>query len=377
MPLTPSVKLHPDSSYLITGGVGGIGKSIAEWLLNKGARSLILMSRNATTESSAAPFVQKLETAYPGCKIHLMSCDISESSELAVTLKKCSRELPPISGVIQAAMVLQDSIIENMNVEDFNAAIRPKVRGTWNLHQHLGKNLDLFIMLSSLAGVIGNPSQSNYTAGGAFQDALATYRVGKGLPAVSLDIGAVRNVGYVASNKSIHERLERMGYRLLDESEILSAIESAILYPCPQIVFGMNTGESEGHDSILGADARFGALRYSKPVNDNSNSTKPTSTSEILSHQLSCVSSLEEASGIILQTLVKKLVDIFMIPAEEVIESKSMADFGVDSLIAVELRNMLTVQAGAEVSIFDIMQSTSLTALARTIASASAHVKVV
>lgn len=376
MPLTPSLNLHPDRSYLITGGVGGIGKSIAEWLLKNGARSLILISRNATTGSSAASFVQNLESAYSGCKIHLMACDIAEPSELAFALEKCSKELPPISGVIQAAMVLRDSIIEKMNAQDFNAAIRPKIQGTWNLHEHLGQKLDFFIMLSSLAGIIGNPSQSNYTAGGAFQDALAVYRVGKGLPAVSLDIGAVRNVGYVASNKSIHERLERMGYRLLDESVILSAIESAILYPCPQIVFGINTGESERHDSILGADARFGALRYIKPLNVGSNSTKSASASEVLSNRLSCVSSLEEASGIILQALVRKLVDIFMIPAEEVIEFKSMADFGVDSLIAVELRNMLTVQAGAEVSIFDIMQSTSLTALARTIASASAYVNV-
>ncbi|CAG8935901.1 unnamed protein product [Penicillium salamii] len=371
-PLKTSVKLRPDASYLITGGAGGIGKAVAEWLLAHGARSLILMSRSVT--SGAASFTKDLEDTHPGSKIHLVGCDISNSSELALAISKCIADLPPICGVIQAAMVLRDSIIENMSFDDYNAALLPKVQGSWNLHQHLGKDLDFFIMLSSLAGVIGNPSQSNYTAGGAFQDALARYRVGKGLPGVSLDIGAVKNVGYVASNKSVFERLERQGYRLLEIHEILSAIESAILHPSHQIVVGINTGDApEPHDSILSGDARFDALRYIRPANSSTNTRKSGPVSEGLSHQLSCVSSVKEASTVVLQALVKRLVDIFMIPVEEVIESRSMADFGVDSLVAVELRNMLAVQAGAEISIFDIMQSPSLAALAHTVAASSKY----
>ncbi|KAJ5357821.1 hypothetical protein N7541_004979 [Penicillium brevicompactum] len=341
-PIKPTARLRPDATYLITGGVGGIGRSVATWLLAHGARSLILMSRSATSGATTKSFARDLEDASP-----------------------------PIRGVIQAAMVLRDSIIENMGLDDYNAAILPKVQGSWNLHHHLGKDLDFFIMLSSLAGVIGNPSQSNYTAGGAFQDALARYRVSQGLPGVSLDIGAVKNVGYVASNRSVHDRLERSGYRLLEESEILSAIESAIIYPCPQIVVGINTGRG-GDDTIL-SDARFDALRYIKAANSN-NATKPSSSPHALSHQLTSVSSTEEASRVVLQALAERLVEIFLIPIEEVIDSKSMADFGVDSLVAVELRNMLAVQAGAEISIFDIMQSPSLVALAHTVAAASTFV---
>lgn len=366
------MKLRPDASYLITGGAGGIGKAVAEWLLAHGARSLILMSRSVTT--GAASFTKDLEDTHPGSKIHLVGCDISNSAELTLAIDKCIEDLPPICGVIQAAMVLRDSIIENMSFDDYNAALLPKVQGSWNLHQHLGKDLDFFIMLSSLAGVIGNPSQSNYTAGGAFQDALARYRVGKGLPGVSLDIGAVKNVGYVASNKSVFERLERQGYRLLEIHEILSAIESAILHPSHQIVVGINTGDApESHDSILSGDARFDALRYIRPANSSTNTRKSGPVSEGLSHQLSRVSSVKEAAIVVLQALVKRLVDIFMIPVEEVIESKSMADFGVDSLVAVELRNMLAVQAGAEISIFDIMQSPSLAVLAHTVAVSSKY----
>lgn len=334
------------------------------------------MSRSVAGPRTAS-FVTELEKWHPGSKIRSVGCDISKESDLILALDDCVKDLPPIRGVVQAAMVLKDHILENMSIDDYNAATFPKVQGTWNLHQHLNSDLEFFIMLSSLAGVIGNPSQSNYTAGGAFQDALAIYRVGKGLPGVSLDIGAVKNVGYVASNKSIHDRLERTGYRLLGENEILSALESAILYPCPQIMVGINTTGSERHDTILGGDARFDALRYMKPANIDNNTSKPITHHENLAGQLSCVSSLEEASGFVLQVLVNKLVDIFMIPMEEVVDdSKSMADFGVDSLVAVELRNMLAVQAGAEISIFDIMQSSSLAVLSHTVASASIYVDV-
>lgn len=334
------------------------------------------MSRSATSAAITGSFASDLEAAYPGSKVHLVGCDISQMSELSLALDQCLLDIPPIRGVIQAAMVLRDSIIENMSLDDFNAAILPKVQGTWNLHNYLGEDMDFFIMLSSLAGVIGNPSQSNYTAGGAFQDALARYRVSQGLPGVSLDIGAVKNVGYVASNKSVHDRLERSGYRLLEESEILSAIESAILDPSPQIVVGINTGDgSERHDTIIGADARFDALRYIKPANRNTIS-KPSPASHGLSNQLTSASSVEEASRVVLQALTRRLVEIFLIPIEEVIDSKSMADFGVDSLVAVELRNMLAVQAGAEISIFDIMQSPSLVCLAHTVAAASTFVAI-
>lgn len=349
--------------------------SVAEWLLAHGAKCLILMSRNAAGASTALSG-SELENSYPSSRVKYVGCDISKKSDLMLTLEDCAKELPPIRGVIQAAMVLQDSILDNMTIDDYNAAILPKVQGTWNLHQQLSGDLDFFIMLSSLAGVIGNASQSNYTAGGAYQDALAIYRAGKGLPGVSIDIGAVKNVGYVASNKAVYDRLERMGYKLLGVDEILSALESAIIYPCPQIMVGINTTESDRQDTLLGRDARFDALRYIKGANIDNNTSKPIENHESLVGQLSGATSLEEASGFVSQALVNKLVEIFMIPKEEVLDSKPMADFGVDSLVAVELRNMLAVQAGAEISIFDIMQSSSLAVLSHSVALASIYVDV-
>lgn len=373
----PSVRLRSDASYLIVGGVGGIGRSVARWILKHGAKNLVLLSRSAADGGKTAAFVAELEESYPGSRVRAIGCDISSETDLSLALQRCTSELPPIRGLVQAAMVLEDSILEHMTIGNYNAAIRPKVQGSLNLHHQLGSDLEFFIMLSSLAGVIGVASQSNYTAGGAFQDALARHRISTGLHGVALDIGAVKEVGYVAGNQSVYDRLARMGCRLLGEEEVLSAVESAILYPCPQVMVGINTGASlDGHDTMLARESRFDALRYRQFSNSGSNAPKANGGADNLADKLSSASSLDIAAELVVHALIKKLVAIFMIPEEEILVTKSMAAFGVDSLVAVELRNMLALQAGAEVSIFDIMQSPSLASLSSTVASTSAYVVV-
>ncbi|KAA8644992.1 uncharacterized protein ATNIH1004_009203 [Aspergillus tanneri] len=111
-------------------------------------------------------------------------------------LQQASVEMPPVRGVIQAAMVLKDSVIDNMTYSDFSAAVRPKVVGSLNLHNaFLTQHLDFFILLSSAAGIVGNSGQANYAAGCTFQDALARYRVRLGLPAHSIDLGMIQSAG--------------------------------------------------------------------------------------------------------------------------------------------------------------------------------------
>ncbi|KAK6853414.1 putative type I polyketide synthase [Apiospora arundinis] len=378
LPLPPSAALRPDSSYLIVGGVRGIGKSIAHWMLARGAKNLILLSRSAKIAGTTDSVVAELEAEHPGARIEVVGCDITDEADLSLALKHCADNLPLIRGVIQGAMVIDDSILEQMTVDQYNAAVSPKVQGTWNLHRHLEMDLDFFIMLSSLAGVIGYASSSNYTAGGTFQDALAKYRVARGLPGVSLDLGVVKSIGLVAAENSIHERMTRHGHLPLDEAQVLAAVESAILDPSPQVMVGFNTGPGPHWDgetgSPLAREARFSALRFRPSSGADESAGSAQKGSDTLAGRLLAAKSSEEADQIITEALMKKIGDIFMIPVEEVIASKSMAAFGVDSLVAVELRNMLALQAGSEVSIFDIMQSSSLMDLARTVASKSSHV---
>ena len=234
-------------------------------------------------------------------------------------------------------------------------------------------------MLSSLISIVGFASQRNYSAGGAFQDALAQHRVERGLPGVSMDLGIVKSVGYLAedgSEKTI-ESLQRHGFTALSEDDILAALDSAVMTPfAGQITLGINTGPtSHGAESPLARDMRFSGLKYRESGGDGAG--KPTNKAAggagDLGAQIAEAATLDDAVAAIVSGVAKKLMDIFMIAEDEITPAKSPADFGVDSLVAVELRNMLALKAGAELSIFDIMQSSSLTALAGAVAAKSSQ----
>lgn len=371
----PKVRLRPDASYLVVGGLGGIGRSIAQWMVDHGAKHLILLSRSGVTEKTAA-FISELEQS--GCAIRAISCDVADGSDLGDALVETTKDWPGIRGVIQGAMVLQDSVLEKMTISNWNAAIWPKVQGSWNLHhQLLHSDLDFFVMLSSLAGVVGYASQSNYAAGGSFQDALATHRVRQGLPGVAIDLGMVKSVGYVAETGGVSERMTKVGHVALTEEQVLAIIGSAILNPSAshaQLLAGLNTTAGTiWENSPLARDLRFADLPVASAI-DSTTTTKATRSDHLLAGKLTAASSLDEVESLIISEVAKKLADIFMLSEGDIVPNKGPADYGVDSLVAVEIRNMLAIQAGADISIFHIMQSPSLRALAKTVAEKSVYI---
>ncbi|KAL4803093.1 hypothetical protein BDV18DRAFT_163154 [Aspergillus unguis] len=377
LPERRSAQLRPDASYLLVGGAGGIGRSVAHWLVAHGARHLIVMSRNATNNPVASELVSELQPL--GCRVKLISCDASVSAHLATALESCSTDFPPIRGVIQGAMVLQDSIFERMTFDDYQAALNPKVKVSWNLHNQLSASeLDFFIFLSSMSGLYGYTTQSNYSAGNAYEDALAHWRVSQGLPAVALDLGPVKSVGYVADTASVAERMTKLGHYPVTEEHLLGALETSILSPYDkQVALGINQGPgphwNPENTLSLGRDARFWALQYQRNtqrVVAEGSSTANTS----LASQLAEAPTQQEAEKFIVAAIINKLADIFMIPAEHIDAAKHLSDYGLDSLGAVELRNMLALQAAADISIFSIMQSESISGLASEVTRKSTHV---
>lgn len=388
-----AARLRPDASYLLVGGTGGLGRSIAHWMIDRGAKNLILLSRSAGNAEKSGAFVAELREA--GCRIKAISCDISIAGHLAQALRTCEDQgLPPVRGVIQGAMVLQDSVLEHMTIDDWQTCVRPKVCGTRNLHVQFsgrpnpGSQLDFFVMLSSFSGILGIVSQANYAAGSAYQDALAHWRSACGLPGVSIDLGAVRGVGYVAETAGVADRMRMAGETLmLAEKAVQKALQVAIAHPIqhPQILLGLNTGPGpqwnpEGN-SQMARDARFVALRYREPRSTESGLRKDGSAdgqrqtqTQTLADRLSGAQSREDAAELLSHVIAAKLAVIFMLSADEIDLTQPPAQYGIDSLVAVELRNMLVLQAGAELSIFNIMQSVSLAALALDVASKSRYV---
>ena len=270
-----------------------------------------------------------------------------------------------------------------MSVDNHNAALAPKVQGSWNLHQYFASpdDLDFYIMLSSLIGVVGFASQSNYSAGGAFQDALARHRVEKGLPGVSIDLGIVKSVGYLAEDEASKtiDALQRHGFTSLSEADILAAINSAITTPyAGALALGLNTGPTTTTtNSALARDLRFACLAYQDTTNPTP-TTKPSPEGNSLASLLTTSPTLTEATTHIISAITRKLSDIFMLPEDEseaaAAAGRSLAEYGVDSLVAVELRNMLALKAGAEMSIFEIMQCGSVGELGRKVVGRSRFV---
>lgn len=256
-----------------------------------------------------------------------------------------------------------------MNVESYTKAVRPKIQGSWNLHYIFNHaDIDFFVMLSSLAGVAGTVSQANYAAGNTYEDALARYRVNNGLHGATIDLGVISNVGYLVNHQDQFERLHKQGFHVLDEEDVLATIESAISSsPRNQMLLG-----AHGTNLDESKDARFCSIPR-RPKNSAADSAVKTVSSD-LGAAMMAVTSVADAVDIVASALVQELAGIFMLDAAEISPSSSVVELGVDSLVAVELRNLLALRAGAQVSIFDIMQSTSLLELSEKVVMKSTFV---
>jgi len=253
-----------------------------------------------------------------------------------------------------------------MTLDGFQAVVAPKILGSRNLHRQF-PDVDFFVMFSSILGVTRSPGQANYTAGGAYQDSLARFRRARGLRAVCIDLSMVQSVGYVAGDHRISNRLSQNGITMLQEEEVHRILDHALLHPHnEQIVTGIKPRPSgaDGHDGGWLQDSRFDALR----CRESSHQATATSVEKgaKLRGLLSSEMSFGEASSSILGGLSKEIMNRF--GTEEVDVSKDITAHGVDSLVAVEIRNWLVAQTGVELSILDLIQSKSLTELAELVA---------
>jgi NAD(P)-dependent dehydrogenase (short-subunit alcohol dehydrogenase family) len=367
----PPVSLDKENAtYLICGGLGGIGRAVAEWMfIHKSAKNVVLASRNASSHPEAAKLIADAQAV--GCRLLVRDCDVSDESSLLQFLKQVAEAgLPPITGAITGAMVLDDTIMERMTFQQWSNAVRPKINGSRNLHKHL-PNLSFFIMLSSVVGVAGHMSQANYGAGNTFQDALARQRTANGKPAVSIDLGAVRSVGVVAEREAsgderLRARVENFGFDSVSIEAVLGLIEAGIRDPLrgsladSQVIVGPNF-HLFATESALRNDRRFGTLRIASPVGPNNAAASDSkSTTAAFIQAFAAAPGIDTASKLLVNALGAKLSDIFNIPLSDIDPELPLSQFGVDSLVGVELRNWISSTVKAKVSVFEILQSASL-----------------
>nr|QEG79217.1 polyketide synthase 8407 [Alternaria oxytropis] len=375
---------HPDASYLVAGAFGGIGQSIARWMVQCGANHLILPSRSPVdgTGSDRDRFVQELKAQ--GAAVHAPVCDIADHDQLKKVLASFNG-LPTIKGCIQAAMVMRDSSFTRMTIEKWHESLAPKVDGSWNLHQLLPSDLDFFVMLSSSTGIMGSFGQSNYTVGNTYQDALAAHRTRHGQRAHTLALSMVTGVGYVAQNEQVQALLRVRG--MLEEVS-MDDIYKLLRFCCdPDRVDASNVGSQFITPLTLPADLRamgiVAPLGSTRPIYHYldtlpSRFSPDTATAEAKNRpscKLAEATSLAQATDIVVEAIQAQLSSLLVVSKDDIDPQKAIYRYGVDSLVAVEMRNWFSKAIGADVSTVDIMSDISIWLLAVKVAGKSNFVK--
>jgi len=274
---------------------------------------------------------------------------------------------------------LQDSIFENIEYEGWSTSLRPKVQGSWNLHEQLPRDLDFFILFSSIAGVLGSQGQSNYAAGNTYQDELAKFRLAKGEKAISLNFPMLANYGFAVNYKEAARRFVHSRYVMeMWQPEVLALMEHYCDKRLPldpstsQIVMGLELPEdiiSRGIDPVGWMnEPMFSNLHQmgSSNAEDSGNSSARVKGPDLIT-QLQGAESLPEVAEIAANGIAAKVCRVLSLSQDAFDVAQPLHTYGVDSLIAVEMRNWFLQILKVDVAVFEILGGATAATLGRAV----------
>ena len=365
-PATPRLQLRENGSYFIAGGFKGLCGSLAVYLARNGAKNIVVISRGGYEDARSQKTIYDCNSL--GCNVDLIKGDITRIHDVRRAFKGASK---PVIGVIQGAMVLRDRMFTTMTPQEFREPISPKVDGTWNLHkvaQEQSQSLDFFTMLSSVSGLVGQLGQSNYAAGNVFLDAFATYRLQQGLPACAIDLGPIEDVGYLNDKDMLSRIFEARGWSPINEA-LLQRIFRASILQQTHVLNPESTGQLV--TAILPGKPpfeplhRFGALRLAA-VTAAAGDDSPANSNATMLAMLKNAAKFDVEHATLLAAAVELTNAVLMrsLGVSEPLEpSRPLANYGVDSLVVVELRNWVRTELAIEISALRIDESRTLTTL--------------
>ena len=339
IPVGPStedgVLFRPDASYLITGGAGGFGLELAEWMAAQGARHLVLMSRSGPREDSLAAF-KALRT--DGVNVIDARGDVTHHADVRRVIDEIRTQGPPLRGVIHGAMVLDDEFIVDLTPERFNKVLHPKMLGAWNLHTlTLELPLDHFISFSSFSTVIGAVKQSNYNAGNIFLDCLSHHRHSLGLPALTFNWGALSGAGFVERNEKTAQYLDKLGMKAFSMEETLSVFRRMLSFDAIQVAASRVDWASIGRLSPTVATANlYAPVARRDQDGEASGSVRP----RILG------APADDQARLVEEFIVEQVSGVFGTGASKIDRGTPLTNLGLDSLMAIELMNRIEGDLG-------------------------------
>ncbi|MCX4673505.1 type I polyketide synthase [Streptomyces sp. NBC_01381] len=222
-PGAPAAAVRQDATYLITGGLGGLGLETARLLCGAGARHVVLMGRTPP-DADATEAIAKLRSQ--GVTLEALTVDVADAGQLAQAVGRIGDDprFPPLAGVLHLAGVLDDGVLLLQSPERFARVMAPKTRGAWNLHTvTAGCPLDFFVLFSSVSSLFGTPGQANYAAANAFLDGLAAFRQAQGLPALAIQWGSWAESG-MSARAGMEAALERRGEGVIPKRDGLALL---------------------------------------------------------------------------------------------------------------------------------------------------------
>nr|VFK52874.1 MAG: NADPH:quinone reductase [Candidatus Kentron sp. TUN]VFK53429.1 MAG: NADPH:quinone reductase [Candidatus Kentron sp. TUN] len=347
----------PDATYLITGGFGGFGLEVARWMSALGVRNLVLVGRSGAATEEARRTVEELEKA--GTKVLAASVDIAQEPQVERLMGGIDATMPPLKGVMHAAAVLDDLPIAELDAERFSKVMAPKGIGAWHLHRYTRDiSLDFFVLFSSISAQIGNANQANYVAANVFLDALAHHRRASGLPATSIDWGAISEVGMAARDKETGEYLEGIGVKGITPTQATKAL-AYILYRQPVQISLMHAdwGKLGQFNPAFATSPRFAHLIPDEALFAEDSSDK------VLRRALQAMEP-EEREEKVITLLAGEISKTLRIPTDQVGLHHSLPNMGVDSLMAMELRTALQTQFGVTITMLELLKGNTITQMA-------------
>ena len=363
MATTKSRTFNPDASYLITGGLAGLGLLTAEWMVREGARYLVLTGRSEPSEQ-AWKTIHAIER--DGARVLVARGDVSDRSHLEQIFAKFGSALPPLAGIIHSAGVVDDGVLLHQDGERFRRVLAPKVAGSWHLHEFTKDlELDFFVLFSSAVSLLGSAGQANHSAACAFEDGLAHYRRALGLPALSINWGPWGEAG-AAMRGDVTQRSRLKGFQSIQPQQGFGIL-ARLLQQAPAQIGVMSVDWRQYSDSY--------SRRSTSALLSELNRQTSASPSKPQDKRESSQTVIQRLNGAPPTKRLGLLTDYVRAQATRVLgldlappidSNQPLNDLGLDSLMAVELRSLLSAELGLTRSlpatlVFDYPTITALT----------------
>jgi thioester reductase-like protein len=341
--------IKPDKSYLIIGGARGLGLLIAQWLVDKGAKHLILVNRSGEPYPETASAIQGLQKK---AAVLINKTDICDQKQVADLIEKINAHHPPLDGVFHCAVVLKDKAFQDMTHNDVYDVLAPKAFGGIHLHEET-KNLDLsiFFLMGSMASNVGNIGQSNYSAANTVLKSIAALRIKSGLAAQYVDWGLFHQAGIVSRDKDLLKKVKKFGLGGLSNDDFIEYLERIL--GNRHLIWGVpGTGFEKYLKESVNTAPRMSLLK-------NRIKSKKTKGTESFSADFLSIPKENRLGKMIL--LIKHTIsDLLDLSVEDIEDDDKLIDLGIDSLNGIELITRFENELGASISPASLVQAPSI-----------------